>query len=452
MMRFDLEQAATIAGGRLHAPVAGNDAGAFVGMTQDTRELKRRNLYAALTGARVDGHRFVADAADKGAAAALVSREVEAPLAQVVVDDVVQAMGALAKAWRERMPASVVAVTGSNGKTTVKTMLRAIFGRIAPTLATRGNYNNEIGVPLTLAAMGEQHRFAVVEMGCGKPGDIEYLARIAQPDVGIVTNAGPAHLERLGSLDGVARTKGELFGALGADSVAVINRDDEYFDYWRRRGEHSRQISFGLGSKADVRLEHANGLESVITPQARFELKLALPGVHNRMNALAATAAAVALGVDNDAIALGLASVEALPGRLSEREMKGGWHLIDDSYNANPASLRAGLDVLAECPGKRWLALGEMAELGQRSAQLHREVGRAARDLGIERIFVIGPHAEALADAFGNGAEVFDDMDALARRMEHLLAPDVTCLVKGSRSSHMEQLIDRLRAAEAQPC
>lgn len=449
MIRFELGRAATITGGRLHLPSGVSEDDAFVGMTQDSRALKPGNLYCALLGERVDGHRFVVDAADAQAAAALVSRVVDAPIAQIVVDDVVRAMGRLAGAWRAAMNVRVVAITGSNGKTTVKTMLASIMRRCARTLATRGNYNNEIGVPLTLAALGEQHRYAVVEMGCGKPGDIEYLAAMARPEVGVVTNAGPAHLERLGSIDGVARTKGELFAALGADAVAVINRDDDYFEYWRGLCTESRQLSFGRSGRADIRLE---GDTRVVTPSGAFSLELALPGEHNRMNALAAAAAALALGLTNDDVASGLAAVDSLPGRLSERRMGGGWRLIDDSYNANPASIYAGLQVLAARPGQRWLALGEMAELGEASTKLHREIGRAAHDLGIERLFAIGAHAESVADAFGAGGEAFNDMDVMARRLHDLLEPEVTCLVKGSRSAHMEQLIDRLRSAEVTSC
>ena len=283
MIRFELERAAGIVDGELHLPSACRETGPFVGMTQDSRTLKPGNLYCALLGERVDGHRFVLDAAGAKAAAALVSRTVDAPVAQIVVDDVVKAMGRLAGAWRESMNVRVVAITGSNGKTTVKTMLASIMRRCAPTLATRGNYNNEIGVPLTLAALGEHHRFAVVEMGCGKPGDIEYLAAMARPDVGVVTNAGPAHLERLGSIDGVARTKGELFAALGADDVAVISRDDDYFEYWRGLCTESRQLAFGRSARADIRLE---GDDRVVTPAGAFTLELALPGEHNRLNAL----------------------------------------------------------------------------------------------------------------------------------------------------------------------
>ena len=452
MIHFDLETAANIANGTLHLPDSGRRAETFSGLAHDTRGLKRDNLYAALRGERVDGHSFVLDAAGKGAAAALVRRIVDAPIAQILVEDVVKAMGALAGAWRQRLDVRLVGVTGSNGKTTVKAMLSAILRRCAPTLATRGNYNNEIGVPLTLAALDQQHRFAVVEMGCGKPGDIEYLAALASPDVGLVTNAGPAHLERLGSIEGVARTKGELFAGLGPEDTAVINRDDAFFEYWQGLCSRARRITFGRSEQADVRLVGEGQNEIVATPSGSFALALALSGQHNRLNALAATAAALALEVDTETIAAGLAAVESLPGRLSEREMNGGWRLIDDSYNANPASLYAGLQVLASQAGQRWLALGDMAELGEDSNKLHRELGHAARDLGVRRVFVIGPHAESVADAFGPGAETFPDMNALGRRMEELLEPDVVCLVKGSRSSHMERLIDMLGHTEVRPC
>ena len=396
---------------------------------------------------RSDGHRFVADAAAAGAGAALVRTPVDAAIPQLVVDDVVCAMGGLARAWRARLPVQVVGITGSNGKTTVKTLLASILSRTAPTLATAGNYNNEIGVPLTLAMLSRRHRFAAIEMGCGQRGDIAYLADLAAPAVGVVTNAGPAHLERLGSVEGVARTKGELFSAIEPDGVAVINRDDDFYDYWCGLCPRARRITFGEHAEADVRLDVAGGTERVVTPAGAFDLELALPGAHNRMNALAAAAAAYALDVSLDAVAAGLVDVAALPGRLAEREMPGGWRLIDDSYNANPASLYAGLQVLAARPGRRWLVLGDMAELGLESDKLHREIGQACADLGVERVFAIGSHAETVVHAFGAGGEAHQRVDALVERLAALLAPDVTCLVKGSRSSHMERVIRRLEDA-----
>lgn len=450
MIRLTLADAVKATEGTLHA--GDRYASEFTGMTHDTRRLRSGNLYCALPGERVDGHDFVGDAASAGAAAALVGRRVDAPLPQIEVDDVVRAMGRLAALWRRRLSPRVVAITGSNGKTTVKNMLATILERVGPTLATAGNYNNEIGVPLTLARLDETDRFAVVEMGCGQPGDIAYLADIAKPDVAIVTNAGPAHLERLGSVEGVARTKGELFERLDDDGTAIINADDEYSGYWEGLCTSARRIRFGVSAQADVRLEESDGVETVDTPAGTFALDLRLPGAHNRMNALAAAGAALALDVDVETIAAGLAAVAATPGRLETVETGGGWQLIDDTYNANPASLYAALNVLHERPGPRWLVLGDMAELGTESDKLHREIGRAARDLGVQRLFAIGPHAGSVADAFGVGAETFDDMESLVQRLAETLAPGVTCLVKGSRSSRMETVIERLKGEEVATC
>ncbi|MDT8409484.1 MAG: UDP-N-acetylmuramoyl-tripeptide--D-alanyl-D-alanine ligase [Wenzhouxiangellaceae bacterium] len=452
MIQFDLQQAAELTGGVLHRPEQNGVAENFVGMTQDSRNLRAGNLYAALVGERFDGHRFLADVAASGAAAALVSRRVDAPIAQIQVDNVVRAMGDLARAWRSRMPARLVGVTGSNGKTTVKTMLAAVLSRCAPTLATRGNFNNELGVPLTLSALGDQHRYGVIEMGCGQPGDIQYLASIVAPQVGLVTNAGPAHLERLGSVEGVARTKGELFSSLGAHGIAVINRDDAFFEFWCGLCENARVLSFGIHPQAEVRWVSEARHDWVETPNGRFELQLQLPGRHNRLNALAATAAALALGLDLDPIAAGLAGVGSLPGRLNARQMPGDWTLIDDSYNANPASTRAALEVLAETAGKRWLVLGDMAELGGDAELLHSEIGQAARQMGVDRLFAIGRRAAFAADAFGVGAEHFDCIEDLAQRLAEELEPGLTCLVKGSRSMQMDQVVARLHAAEAARC
>jgi len=452
MIRFGIEQAAAITGGQWRSAAAARD-GRFTGMVHDSRQLRPGNLFAAIRGARFDGHDFLADVQAAGAAAALVERAVdEVPLAQLVVDDVIRAMGALARAWREQCDVRLVGVTGSNGKTTVKTMLAAVLARAAPTLATRGNYNNEIGVPLTLAALSRRHRFAVVEMGCGQPGDIAYLAGIARPDVAVVTNAGPAHLERLGSLEGVARTKGELFQALGAGGVAVINRDDPFHDFWSARAGGERQIGFGCAGVAEVRLEVRGEAEWIVTPDGEFRLRLALPGAHNRLNALAATGAALALGIAPGTIAEGLAEVQAMPGRLYEHRGRAGWTLIDDSYNANPASVRAALEVLAAREGQRWLVLGDMGELGPRAAELHRDIGASARDLGIDRLFALGPLAAGAVAGFGGGAEHFATLEALLERLVELLAPDVTCLVKGSRSAGMDRVADRLMAVERAPC
>jgi len=447
-MRFDLATAARITGGRVAGPGA-----TFEGAVIDSRRVRAGQLFCALTGEHVDGHDFVASAAKAGAAAALVDREVAVDLPQLVVDNVARALGQLAAAWRESLDVAVVGITGSNGKTTVKNLVAGVLGRVGPTLATEGNLNNELGVPLTLARLGREHRFAVVEMGCGQPGDIDYLARLARPTVGIVTNAGPAHLERLGSVEGVARCKGELFETVGElrgnDGTVVINRDDPFCEAWIERAGNAGVLTFGRDASADIHLIDDDGAPRLDTPQGAIELHLALPGAHNRANAAAATAAALALGVPNEVIEAGLAAVHGVPGRLDVRHMDGGWTLIDDTYNANPASLYAAMAVLAEQPGERWLVLGDMAELGEDSDKLHAEVGSAAAGFGVTRLYATGLHATRAAVAFGRRGEAFDSTEGLAEALNDAVHQGVVCLVKGSRSAHMEDVIARLMHRQA---
>ncbi len=452
MIRFTLKQAAECTGAR----VIGDGETAFEGVAIDSRRVRAGQLFCALPGARVDGHDFVDAAAESGAAAALVERPLESALPQLVVDDVERAFGQLAAAWRASLDVRVVGVTGSNGKTTVKNMLSGILRRLGPTLATEGNLNNELGVPLTLARLDPAQRYAVVEMGCGQPGDIAYLAGLARPEIGIVTNAGPAHLERLGSVEGVARCKGELFEAVGAAmgsaGTAIVNRDDRFCEEWIGRAGDARCISFGRHEAADVRLLDEQGAPRLQTPTGTIALNLALPGAHNRANAAAAAAAALALDVAQADIEAGLAAAHGVPGRLQVRAMAGDWTLIDDTYNANPASLYAALAVLAEQDGERWLVLGNMAELGEESAKLHREVGRAAAEFGVRRLYATGKDAAQAAEAFGREGRSFDSPIALAEALRADLHEGVACLVKGSRSAHMEAVIERLGAGEADAC
>lgn len=452
MIRFTLEQAAAIVDGR----ALGDADVAFQGVAIDSRRVQEGQLFCALSGTRVDGHDFLEDAAEAGAAAALVAREVDCTLPQLVVDDVERAFGRLAAAWRRGLDCRLVGVTGSNGKTTVKNMLAGILRRLGQTLATEGNLNNELGVPLTLSTLEPSTRFAVVEMGCGQAGDIAYLAELARPEVGIVTNAGPAHLERLGSVEGVARCKGEMFESIAADrgerGTAIINADDRFCDDWNERADKARCITFGRNERADVRLIDENGTPRLETPVGTIELHLALPGAHNRANAAAAAAAAIALDVEAADIEAGLAAAHGVPGRLEVRAMPGGWTLIDDTYNANPASLYAAMAVLAEQPGERWLVLGRMAELGEESAKLHREVGLAAADFGVARLFATGADPALAAEAFGSDGHSFESPQALADALRNELHPGVVCLIKGSRSAHMESVIERLSAGEAEGC
>lgn len=453
MITFALHQAAQIVQGQLHCGPSGDAEHRFVGMTQDSRKVRRDNLYVALPGERVDGHRFVDAAAQADAAAALVQWPVESPLSQIQVADVLVAMGRLAGAWRERLDLSAVGITGSNGKTTVKNMLASIVLKhleqntlpASALLATPGNYNNEIGLPLTLAELSAEHRFAILEMGCAKPGDIAYLAELAKPQIGVVTNASAAHLKGLGSVEGVAGTKGELFVSLAAGNTAIINRDDRFFHFWLNQARPARVISFGEHEQADVRLVENNRVE---TPLGDFELGLNLPGKHNQLNALAATGAAIALDIELNSIVAGLADAAAEPGRLQQRLQPGGWLLIDDSYNANPASMRAAMQVLANQTGERWLVIGDMAELADQAEAEHAAVGETARDLGIDRVFAFGSLASISAEAFGSGGSAFDDMTLLIAALKADLQTrepgDLACLVKGSRSMGMERVVAAL--------
>lgn len=444
---------------RLGATLHGHDA-AFARVVTDTRKLQAGDLFVALKGEHFDGHDYVQRAAALGAAGALVEHLVEGGGAQVVVGgDTLAALQRYATSWRGGFGIPVVAVTGSSGKTTTKQILAAVFAARGPVLATEGNLNNHIGVPLTLLRLRAEHRTAVIEMGASAGGEIALLAALARPDVGIVTQAGDAHLEGFGSREGVARGKGELFAALSSPGVAVINADDVYAPLWRELARRASVLSFGLGEAADVRAERIVGVPEqapeamafrLVTPQGAVHAQLPLPGRHNVMNALAAAAAGIALGLTPEQIAAGLASVAPVAGRLAWLTTREGARLLDDSYNANPTSLRAALELLAGLPGERRLVLGEMRELGAEAEALHEEAGRAARALGIERLYTLGPLARHAADGFGARAQAFDNADLLIEALREDLGPQVTVLVKGSRGARMERVVTALTGPRAE--
>ncbi|MEW9625606.1 UDP-N-acetylmuramoyl-tripeptide--D-alanyl-D-alanine ligase [Rhodanobacter geophilus] len=434
-----------------HGRLLGDDA-AVGGVAIDTRKLKAGDLFAAFKGERVDGHDYLAQAQAAGAAGALVARKVDSPLPQVLVDDVEAALGDLASAVRAQRHARVIGITGSNGKTTVKMLTAAILSLHGRTHVNTGSYNNEIGLPLTLLAMPEDAEYAVLEMGAGKPGDIAYLAAIARPDIGLVNTIAPAHLERMGSVEGVAETKGALYQALPADGVAVINADDAFAGFFAGLAGARRVLRFGLEHKADVGADiveqRADGSLFVLsTPAGDAEVELALPGRHNVANALAAATIALALDVPLDTIAAGLQQARAVAGRLRRIALPGGGTLIDDSYNANPSSMAAAIATLALAAGERWLVLGDMAELGADARALHAGVGTKARERGIERLFAVGPLGAAAVEAFGAGGEHFDDKASLIAALKASLNGGVTCLVKGSHSAGMEQVVKALEGA-----
>jgi UDP-N-acetylmuramoyl-tripeptide--D-alanyl-D-alanine ligase len=422
---------------------------AVAGVGIDSRSVQPGQLFVALRGARVDGHDFAAEAVERGAAALLVERALAIEIPQLVRRDSVAALGLIAKGWRRRAAARVIGITGSNGKTTVKTLTAAILERVGPTHVNAGNLNNEIGLPLSLLALPADARFCVLEMGAGKPGDIAYLADIAAPDIALVNNVGPAHLERLGSLEDVAETKGAIYAALPDHGTAVINADDAFAARFAEHARGRRQLRFGLEKPAEIRAEalqaDAEGSRFLLcTAQGRAPVMLPLPGRHNVMNALAASALALAAGATLDACVGGLEQARAVPGRLMRLAGPGGWTLIDDSYNANPGSATAAIHALVLMPGDHWLALGDMAELGAEAEALHRGIGELARERGVERLYAVGRHGAATVAAFGAGGYHFESREALIEALRDALRPGVNLLVKGSRSAGMDQVVRAL--------
>jgi UDP-N-acetylmuramoyl-tripeptide--D-alanyl-D-alanine ligase len=435
----------------------GNDAG-FRGAGTDTRTLSPGALFFALKGERYDAHDMLDAALAAGAAGLVVSRDVATDAPRVLVDDTRAALGGLARAWRSRFDIPVLAITGSNGKTTTKEMLASILRTQGPTLATAGNLNNDIGVPLTLFQLGAEHRHAVIEMGANRPNDIADLVAIALPTVALVTMCGPAHLEGFGDIAGVAIAKGKIYTRLPADGVAVINADDAYAAQWRATAGDVRILTFGLGPEVDVSardIEHdAIGAGSRFTLRvgaAERLVRLPFDGLHNVRNALAAAAAAHAIGVPLEDIVDGLETASRVKGRLNLKRSRGGMRLIDDSYNANPASVAAAIELLARQPNARWLVFGDMGELGGGAADAHRQVGLEARAAGVDRLFAIGAEARAAADAFGDGATWYADVDAALPDLLALDGADATLLIKASRFMQLDRIVDALLDPDAPP-
>ena len=431
------------------------DAVDFTGVSSDSRNIAPGQLFIALKGPNFNAHDFIAQVIDAGAAAVMVdhevSVEVEGGITQIVVPDTLKALGQLAAYWRMQFDFPVVGVTGSNGKTTVKEMLLSIFSTQWNTLATRGNLNNDIGLPLTLLSLGSQHQAAVIEMGANHPGEIAYLTKLARPTVALITNAGAAHLEGFGSIEGVAHAKGEIYqGLFDSESVgsavAVVNADDDYAELWRGFAGDHRIISFGIENTADISCSwegDVNGSRlNIVTGQGSFDCKLMLAGRHNVMNALAATAASIAAGVSLENIRQGLESMQPVKGRMQARAGVNGARVIDDTYNANPYSLQAALDVMAECEGEKFLALGDMGELGDGAKEMHQQAGRQARSSGVDALYAVGDFSLHAVDVFGDHGYHFDGHDAMIGRLLEDLRTDTTLLVKGSRSMQMERVVD----------
>ncbi len=442
MMARTLAAVAREVDGKLTGPDAG-----FRKVSIDSRALSAGALFVAIKGERFDGNEFVGDAYARGAAGAMVSRLHDTPLPQVEVTDTRLAFGQMARAWKQNFGIPAIAVTGSNGKTTVKELIVSILRRGRRVCATRGNLNNDIGVPLTLMELDGEHEAVVVELGANHAGEIDYLSGLVEPTVGVITNANAAHLEGFGSVAGVAAAKGELLDHLPRAGAAVLNADDKFYTDWRARSRAELVVSFGFGPRADctvrgeVRTEPGGSAFTLQLPDGEaLPISLPLLGKHNVMNALAAAAAADAIGAGADEIILGLAAADAVGGRLKLRPGRAGSVVIDDAYNANPASVRAALDYLSGRPGQRIFVLGDMAELGEHSRELHAEIGSYARQR-CELLLTIGEHSREAASEFDDSGTAYADIASLAAALEPLLSPSTTVLVKGSRVMQLDQLV-----------
>ncbi len=428
----------------------------FTSVGTDSRNVKSGELFIALRGEHFDAHQHIAAAQAAGAIAAIAD-VAGAPLAPadmplIMVNNTRSALTQLAYAWRSRFSMPLVALTGSSGKTTVKEMLAAILREHVgdAVLATRGNLNNEIGVPLMLLELNASHRYAVIELGMNHSGEISRLTQLARPNVALINNAGRAHIEYLGSEEAIARAKGEIFEGLSSQGVAVINADDAHATLWQKLLNKNKCLRFCIEQSADISARYtlsAAASEMMITaPTGRVIVTLNAPGLHNVRNALAACAAAVALNVPLAVIQSGLSRYSGFKGRLQRKAAPGGATIIDDTYNANPESVRAAIDVLAHVPGKRLLVLGDMGELGERAAACHTEIGAYARQVRIEKLYALGEMSALTAVAFGAGARHFESIEALQAALKTELAPDVTALVKGSRFMKMERVVEALIA------
>ena len=442
MQSLSLKLCAATLDGELIVPDSGETR--ISSISTDTRTLNPGDTFVALVGPNHDAHSHCQLAVEKGANALIVSHQVDCQLPQLVVADTRLALGSVARLWASMYQVPLVAVTGSNGKTTVKEMVRSILGELGSVLATQGNLNNEIGVPLTLLRLREEHQYAVIEMGANHVGEIGYLSKLASPSVALVNNVSSAHLEGFGSLDAIAHAKSEIFSGVDANGYAVINADDGYAELISSAAAHCQRINFGFTEDAEVRGSVDEGVFTITLGSITIQPALQLLGEHNRRNALAAAAIARCLDVQPETIKSGLEKVTPVAGRLQRRISASGFTVIDDSYNANPASAVAAIKVLAEMNGQRVLVLGDMRELGDGAENLHAEVGNSARELGVHKLYAVGPLAAHAAHAFGENGVSFSDKHEMLKALQSLAADSPTFLVKGSRGSQMEEVVEGL--------
>lgn len=436
------------------AHLVGDGALRFQRVHTDTRSLQAGDLFVALKGERFDAHDFLAQASSQGAVAALAERGLPAELPGLLVADSKQALGQLAAGWRSQFTLPLIAVTGSNGKTTVTQMIASILRawKHEGAFATEGNFNNDIGVPLTLLRLRASHQAGVVELGMNHPGEIAHLAAMARPTVALVNNAQREHLEFMATVEAVARENGTVIAALPTSGVAVFPADEAYTPVWRELAGARSVLTFAESAAADVtasaRWQGSAWQVQARTPQGPLAVSLQIAGRHNVKNALAATACALAAGAPLIAIADGLSAFVPVKGRSRALALHVGGHaltVVDDSYNANPDSVRAAIDVLAELPGPRLLVLGDMGEVGDQGPAFHAEVGVHARERGIEQLFTLGTQSAHASQTFGTPGRHFgDDLASLQAAVAHALPATASVLVKGSRFMKMERVVQAI--------
>ncbi len=441
--------------------VAGELTGADVAINKisiDSRTLQAGNLYLAIKGDNFDGNDFVEQAEKSGAAAVLVERNVDTPLPKIIVQDTRLALAKIAGVVRSKLALPVCAITGSNGKTTVKEMVAAILSVNGQVLSTQGNFNNDIGVPLTLLRLDNQHDFAVIEMGANHPGEIAYTGQFVQPDVSIITNVGTAHLEGFGSTERIAQAKSEIIECLPKHGIAVLNIDDPFFPFWQEVAGNRNVISFGFSPMANITAsEITSSIEqnhfvtkfNLLTSKRKTLVSLRLAGKHNVLNALAATSACLSLEIPLEQIEQGLGTMKPVAGRLEPLVSGKGNIIINDTYNANPSSLEVALEVLQNCPGNPWVILGAFGELGPNSQKIHADLGQLIKSRNVVRLLAVGSDAESTVSTFGKGASFFSTQDELIEVLLGEISGNETLLIKGSRAQKMEKVTEALLAKEA---
>ena len=460
MTELSLSQMAQAYGGTLMYPDCH-----FQSVSTDSRNIDDGQLFVALRGDRFDAHEFLPQVATRASGMVVERPAKDINVPQWVVPNTTEALGQIARTNREIFGGPLIAITGSCGKTSVKEMTatilaeavsgKAVAGKNA-VLATKGNLNNQIGVPLTLMGLSPQHEYAVVEMGASAVGEIDYLCDIAQPDVVLVNNVSPAHVAGFGSVENIAKAKGEIYQGVSAQGVAVFNLDEPYVKQWQAF-TRARSLTFSMQDpQADFSVKELDVDKSgcyaflLITPAGEAAIKLALRGEHNVANALAAAACAYAAGADLGAIATGLNQLKPVPGRLNVERLPSGETLIDDTYNANPGSVKAAINALMNIQGQRILVLGDMGELGDDEARMHAEVGRYAADKGVDVLLAVGPLCLNAVREFGDGAEHFEDKQQLAERLQSLISSEAVALFKGSRFMAMEEVVRLIKESGEQ--